>query len=197
MNSVVSSYSVPSSIYSIASLSLVVPVLFIFRQYFRSLDFVQMSYIFALTMYPTAFSAHLSTSFVNFNYNFLNFCSGTDLVCTLGFPLSFGIAVGGFLLLIAIFIGLQKCCGKSKVEFEPTYTAFKGFFKWIYLPMTYYSAKYLASALDNSMNLSNTNLTNIIQAGVVAAICLLFPIFQLIGYKCIQTEETPIWRKWL
>lgn len=117
MNNVVPSYSVASSIYSIASLSLVVPVLFIFRQYFRSLDFMQMSYIFALAMYPSAFSANLSTSFVNFNYNFLSFCSGNDLVCTLGFPLSFGIVVGGFLLLIAFFIGLQKCCGKPKVEF--------------------------------------------------------------------------------
>jgi hypothetical protein len=32
---------------------------------------------------------------------------------------------------------------------------------------------------------------------VVLAVCVLFPIFQLVGYKCIQTPEQNIWKKWL
>jgi hypothetical protein len=156
-----------------------------------------MSYIFALAMYSTSFSANLAISFTNFNLNFLTFCTSGDIVCTLGFQLSFGVVLIGLLLLIAIFVGIQRCCGRPNLEMEPTYTAFKGFFKWIYLPYTYYSAFYLASALDKSINQNNTNTTNIIEAAVIGGFCLLFPILQLIAYKCIQTEETPIWRKWL
>lgn len=50
MNSVMPDYDTPGRVYSIVSLSLVVPVMFLFRQYFRGLDFMQMSYIFGLAM---------------------------------------------------------------------------------------------------------------------------------------------------
>ncbi len=74
MNSVVPNYSIPGTVYSIVPLSLVVPVMFMFRQYFRSLDFMQMSYLFGLAMYSASFSTHLTISFAGFNYNFLSFC---------------------------------------------------------------------------------------------------------------------------
>ena len=32
---------------------------------------------------------------------------------------------------------------------------------------------------------------------VVMIFCLLFPILQLITYKCIQKEDEDIWRKWI
>ena len=38
---------------------------------------------------------------------------------------------------------------------------------------------------------------NLIESIVVLAACLLFPIFQLIAYKCIQKEDEDIWRKWI
>lgn len=116
MNSVISNYSIPGTIYSITSLSLVVPIMFMFRHYFRSLDIMQMSYLFGLAMYSTSFSSNLTISFTSFSYNFLSFCSNGDIVCTLGFQLSFGIVLIGFLLLVAIFIGLQRCGGKNNLE---------------------------------------------------------------------------------
>lgn len=188
MNSVVSNYSIPGTIFSITSLSLVVPVMFIFRQYFRSLDFMQMSYLFGLAMYSTSFSANLTISFVGFSHNFLTFCNSGDIVCTLGFQLSFGCVLLGFLLLVAIFIGLQRCSGKKELQMQPMYLTFKGFFKWIYLPFTYYSSYFLAIALDQAINQNNFDSTKIIQAAVIGGLCFLFPIIQLIGYKCIQTE---------
>lgn len=187
MNNVVPTYSAASTIFSVAALALVVPVQFIFRQNYRSLDFLQMSYIFAGTMFKASFSNHLSISFASFPYNFLSFCQSGDLVCTLGFQLSFGAVLIGFLLMTALFIGLQRCCGK-KLEMEPIYSTFKGFFRWFYLPATYHSAHYLALALEQSFNQSNTNLTNIIWAASIAGFCFVFPILQLLAYKCIQTE---------
>ena len=32
---------------------------------------------------------------------------------------------------------------------------------------------------------------------MVFCICVIFPIAQLIGYKIIEDEKLPIWRKWL
>lgn len=187
MNNIIPNYSIPGTIYSITSLSLVVPIMFVFRQYFRSLDFMQMSYLFGLTMYSTSFSSNLTISFTGLNYNFLTFCSTGDIVCTLGFQLSFGCVLIGFLLLTAIFIVLQRCGDKKDLKIEPIYLAFKGFFKWIYLPLTYYSSYFLARAADQALNQNNLNTTQLIEAAVIGGFCFLFPIMQLIGYKCIQT----------
>ena len=116
MNSVVPNYSTPGTVFSIISLSLVVPVMFMFRQYFRSLDFMQMSYLFGLAMYSTSFSTNLTASFTNFGKNFLSFCTKGDLVCTLGFQLSFASVLIVVLLLMAIFVALHRC-GKKDLEF--------------------------------------------------------------------------------
>jgi hypothetical protein len=115
MNSVIPNYSVPGTVYSIISISLVVPIMFMFRHYFRSLDFMQMSYLFGLVMYSSSFSSNLTISFTGFGYNFFP-CTTGDIVCTLGFQLSFGSALIGFLLLIAIFVGLQRCGGRKDLE---------------------------------------------------------------------------------
>lgn len=109
MNNVIPNYSLPGAIFSITSLALVVPVMFMFRQYFRSLDFIQMSYLFGLSMYSTSFSTYLNISFIGFDYNFFTFCRKGDLVCTLGFQLSFGSVLVVFLLLIAIIVRIQRC----------------------------------------------------------------------------------------
>lgn len=109
MNNVVTNYSAPGAIFSITSLTLVAPVMFMFRQYFRSLDFIQMSYLFGLAMYSNSFSTYLNISFIGFDYNFFTFCTKGDLVCTLGFQLSFGSVLICFLFLIAIFVRMQNC----------------------------------------------------------------------------------------
>lgn len=161
MNSIVPTYNVPGTAFSIAALAAIVPVMIMFKQYFRSLDFLQMSYFFSITMFATAFSSNLSASIANFQYNFLSFCSSGDLICTTGFQLSFGIVVAGFLLISLLFTLIRKCC-KPELTFEPIYLFFKGFFKWIYLPLTYYSTTYLAKALDKSLNQSNTVIQDLI-----------------------------------
>lgn len=74
MNSIIPEYSTAGLVFSIVSLTLVVPVLVMFRHYFRSLDFLQMAFFFAKVMYEDAFSLKLFVSVFNFDRNFYNFC---------------------------------------------------------------------------------------------------------------------------
>jgi hypothetical protein len=92
----------------------------------------------------------------------------------------------GFLLIVAIFIAIQRCCGRPNLEIEPIYSAFKGFFKWFYLPCTYTSAYYLAQVLSLVIDEPSYKTLDLIEAAAIAGFCLLFPIIQLVGYKCIQ-----------
>jgi hypothetical protein len=104
------SYDAAGLVLSILSLSFVVPILFIFRHYFRGLDFLQMTYFFATAMGATSFAAKLGTSVVNFGYNFLSFCSDQDFVCSQGFQLSFGAVLAGVIIFFFLVVVFQKCC---------------------------------------------------------------------------------------
>jgi hypothetical protein len=171
--------------FSITGLALVMPVCFMFRQYFRSLDYFQMTYIFAsvLAISNVTFSDNLNDSWVPFPENFLSgICTSGDLVCSIGFQLSFTICLIGVLLILLLIVTIEKC-RKPELKFEPVYSFFKGFFRWTYAPLVYYSIIYLKSALDNG------EISPIISAGVILGFTFLFPIFQLISYKCLQTEE--------
>ena len=49
------------------------------------------------------------------------------------------------------------------------------------------------------MNSNKTITDSFIASAVILGFCALYPVFQLIGYKCIQTEDPifSIWNKWL
>ena len=113
---VVVSYQEAAVVMSIWALSVTPLVLLFFRHYFRGLDFLQMCYLFAITMAPTSFSSYLTTAMIAFNKNLLLFCKDGDFVCSNGFPLSFGACLVAFLVVSFIFVSLQKCCNKS-IEF--------------------------------------------------------------------------------
>ena len=174
---VLPSYQIAGIVYSIVCLSVVVPILFFFRQYFRGLDFLQMSYYFGTIMAAASFSTNLSTSVVAFNYNFLTFCSSGDIVCTLGFQLSFGVVLVGIILLLLISVLFMKCCGKS-TSFSPVFGSLKGFLKWIYVPLAVNSTLFLITAINNS--------SSVIPSAVILGVLTLFPIIQLIYEKVIQ-----------
>ena len=70
------------------------------------------------------------------------------------------------------------------------YTFFKGFSRWIYAALSYYSLYYLITTVQGKQDSLKSSIG-------VLAICVIFPVAQLIGYKIIQTEEDYIWRKWL
>jgi hypothetical protein len=108
--SIVPIYSTPGVAFSIVGLVGVAPICFIFRHFFRGLEFMQMAYYFAATMAVSTFSANLGTSLANFNYNFLTFCESGDLVCSLGFQLSFASCLVGALIFFFVVVMLQKCC---------------------------------------------------------------------------------------
>lgn len=135
---ILGSYLIIAQIYSILCLSLVVPVQFIFKIQFRSLDFLQMCYFFSSLMSFNCFSSNLGSSISNFNSNFLTFCQSGDIVCTLGFQLSFAAVIVGIMLLILIIVAFQKC-SQPHIRYQPFYTFLKGLFKWIYLPIVVYS----------------------------------------------------------
>lgn len=105
---IVPDHSVAGLIFSIISLAAVVPVCFMFRHYFRSLDFMQFVYLWAVLLGASSatFGNNLNNTWVPWNYNFLSFCTAGDLVCTTGFQLSFTICLVGVLLLLLFIVSL-------------------------------------------------------------------------------------------
>ena len=109
-NEVMPSYRGPAIIMSVISLSMAPIVVLMFRQYFRALEFLQMAYYFANTMWTIAFSATLYTSVVDFDKNILTFCDEGDLICTLAFPLSCAVVAIGLVIFLFIIYLFQRCC---------------------------------------------------------------------------------------
>ena len=81
-------------------------------------------------------------------------------------------------------------CKKEEARFEPVYRFMKGLIRWTYVPLVYYSLYYMIMSIQGTSNY-------LIESIVVFAVCVVFPIFQLIAYKCIQTENQLIWPKWI
>lgn len=121
---------------SIVALAIAPLSYIILKKYYRSLCFLQLSYYYAVAYLTTTnfFSKYLGYSCVDFQANLLTFCESTDLVCSLGFPLSFAGVFAAFLFVVFIFTAIQKCCGKD-IRFEPVYSFFKGFITWFYVPI--------------------------------------------------------------
>ena len=63
--------------FSIVGLALVVPTVFLFKQYNRFLDHCQMVMLFWISLAPTydTFASHLDKSWSEFIPNFLKFCT--------------------------------------------------------------------------------------------------------------------------
>ena len=177
--------------YSIVGIALVAPICFGFRQYFRFLDHLQIFYLLFLGLASSSkiFSGQLDESWVLFPRNFYIFCNSGDFVCSVGFPLSFMSCLLVFLVIVRIIVAIETC-RNSQIRFEPVYTFFKGFFRWSYLPLTYYSLYFMIKSIQGTKD-------SLISSIVVLAFCLLFPVIQLIAYKCIQKEDEDIWRKWI
>lgn len=177
--------------FSIVGLVLVVPPTFLFKQYFRYFDHLQLALLYWMVLAPTydTFAAHLTDSWTYFIPNFLKFCTVGDLVCQLGFALSFTICLLGVIFLLWLIVTIEKC-RKPDLRFEPVYSVFKGFFRWTYIALAYYSLTYLITDIKNGTR------ENLIPSIVVLAWTAVFPIIQLVFYKVVQTENDEIWVKW-
>lgn len=92
--------------FSIVGLILVVPSVFLFKQYNRFLDHCQMVLLFWMSLAPTysVFASHLDESWSKFIPNFLTFCKPGEIVCELGFALSWTICVLGAILLLLLIV---------------------------------------------------------------------------------------------
>lgn len=167
--------------FSIVGLVLVVPSVFLFKQYNRFLDHCQMVFLFWMTLAPTqtSFASHLKESWSKFVPNFLTFCQPGEIVCELGFALSWTICLLGVIMFLFLIVTFEKC-KKPDLRFEPVYSTFKGFFKWTYVPLVYYSGYYLITDLNNGTRV------NFLPSVVILGWCFAFPIIQLIYYKVIQ-----------
>lgn len=133
---------------SIAGLALCMPFCFAFRSYLRFLDHIQMYYAFAIVLssQTALFSNNLINSWVGFDKNIFYFCSSGELVCTAGFPLSFGSCLLVFLLIMRLIV-LIETCRKKEIRFEPVYTFFKGLTRWVYAPLSYWSIYFLIKSI--------------------------------------------------
>ena len=93
--------------FSIGGLVLVIPLCFLFRTYLRFLDHLQLYFALALGLGTTStiFSNKIKYSWAAFDKNFLNpLCEEGDLVCTIGFQLSFGCCLLAFLLIMRVIV---------------------------------------------------------------------------------------------
>jgi len=140
-----------------------------------------MSYLFASVLNTSTLSYKFTTAMVSFDKNILTFCTTGDYVCSNGFALSFGVILAGILIITFIFVSIQKCCGKA-IEYEPVFLTFKGFIKWIYVPLVYTSTKALLSVLSTA----TISLTTLLPPAIVLGFLALFPFFQLIAKKVTQ-----------
>ena len=194
--SIVPSQNVIGIVFSIYGLVLVWPIAFVFKQYFRVLDNVQFMYLWGMVIFGCTweFSDHLGYSWFSFMPSFLNdLCTAGDFVCTAGGQLSWTICFIGFLSILMLIVSIEKC-RRDNLKAEPVYSFFKGILRWTYLPLFYYSVKFLLSEIVNGTITSSSGIGSII----VLAILIVFPIAQLIAYKCIQDPETDkIWYKWI
>ena len=88
----------------------------------RFLDHLQIFYLLFLGLASSTsiFSGYLDESWVLFPRNFYIFCTTGDLVCTVGFPLSFTSCLIGFLLIVKIIVAIEQC-RKKELRFEPVY----------------------------------------------------------------------------
>ena len=177
---------------SIAALAINPILIFFFRHFYRALDYLQMCFLFAISMAPLSFSSHLNTVMLEFDKTFFTSCIPGDFACSNGFRLSFGLVVEQLIIVSFIFVMLQKICGRS-IEYEPVFNVLKGFIRWFYLPLVYYCTYELIKQYKTTPRDKN----NFIAPGLILIGLVIFPFIQLIGYKCIQKEDTPPATKWM
>lgn len=177
--------AIVGTVLSATSLALSVPHYFVMKSHLRILDFLQMIFLFSAlysTSVYTTFANSLSDSWLKFMPNFYtSICEPTGFACNVGYSLSAGTVLLGIILLALFITGVEKCRKPDKIKFMPVFTLFKGFVRWVYISLVSVSAVYIISYL---FGLFTNMLSNFIAPIVVLAICLIFPIAQLIAAKC-------------
>jgi hypothetical protein len=179
--------------FSIIGLTLVVPILFLFKQYFRFLDHVQLVYLYAITLAPNTapFARHLHDSWTLFFPNFfVNECSAGQMLCVVGYAISFTVCIVALTVIIFGAVAIQKF-RENPFHAQPAYDLLKGLYKWTYLALTYYSLNYFISDFKNSQDF------NLAPATIIGIWTIAFPIIQLLTSKVHQKDETYKWVKWL
>ena len=188
-------YQGPAILFSVTSLIATPVILFFFRQYYRGLDYLQMCYIFGILMANGSFSASLSASMLDFDHSFFkSSCQQGEFACGAGVQLSFLIILVAVLIGAFVFAKFQeKCFERIIVEYQTLYNGLKGFIKWIYLPLTFYSMSFMLFG----SNSNSTNPSNLAGSIIVLIIVILFPFAQLAAYKIFPRDDTPDVRIWL
>ena len=175
-------YSSIGLAFSIVGLALLIPYVFLFKQHLRYFDHLQLTVLYWLVLARSqnTFASHLEDSWAKFIPNFLKFCTEGDLVCTVGFALSFTICLIGALIILWLIVTIEKC-RKPNLKYQPVYSSFKGFFKWTFIALATFSLTYLVNDIKQGTN------NNLIASIVILAFTVVFPFIQLIYYKVIQT----------
>ena len=116
-----------------------------------------------------------------------------NYICNYGHLVSPLIAWLGVALLMLFIIMLVQC-KKRHVRYQNFYNFWKGFNRWYLAPIVYYSSNTIIDKLRAETNQTDEEF---IAAAVLLGYCVLWPHVELIGYKCTQTAEDNIWKKWI
>ncbi len=186
-------------VFSAYGLALIWPIVFVFKQYFRVLDYMQFMFIWGLVILntTTVFSDHLGVSCWTFFPSFFSsLCFTGDLLCTAGGQMTWTVCFVGAFLILMIIVNIMKC-RRQNLKAEPVYGFFKGILRWTYFPLFFFSTKFVITEL-NIRTPEQLATNDFIGGVVIVAILVIFPITQLCIYKCIQDPETDKhWIKWI
>ena len=155
---------------------------FFFRVPNRAIDYLQWGYIFAnvfaTTTMPFSQELKVSYSLIEFSQNTNSwFCGLSEYTCQLQFGIAFAVCLFGVILIFR-FITIPEKVREKGLTFHKVYRFFKGLIRWFYLPFAYLSAKMLI----------NLNKPEVLPPIVFGGFCFLFPIIQLVLYKCFPED---------
>ena len=135
--------------YSLIALLFILPVCFIYRHYLRFFDHLQTMYVLYISIFvsnSSVFSSHLNLIAGQINHNFYIFCSSSDLICTIGFQLSF-LSCLAIVLIITFIVTKIISCYVDGASFEPIYRFVKPLIRWTYIALVYWSLYFFLKTL--------------------------------------------------
>lgn len=104
----------------------------------------------------------------------------------MAFAISFMVILVGFLILMRL-ITIPERVKEKGITFHRVYRAFKGLFKWFFLPLVYQSIYFLLMGITDEL----------IPSVVILAVLLLIVILQVVLYKLFDEEGNDPFVKWL
>lgn len=170
--------------YSITALAFVILHYPLFKSHLRSLDLLQLCYLFTLVKTPIGtFSSQLEWSWITFVPSFFTTITmgATNYLAAAGSLLSFTVCLVGVILISWIItLIVRKISNQRSAKFSQVFNFFKGPIRWVYPGLSFLSIRSIIQASYSNPNTGNIYKENLIGAGIVLLTLILYASIQLI-----------------